>query len=97
MVNRGCQVLIVISIITIMVGGILLTDNNMRELQGREKAHLSFAMLENELLSSVKKIYEQVYTKTGFLYTWCDALFEAFCDVLNSVQERVGKRLMDDG
>jgi hypothetical protein len=37
-VRRCGRVLVVITIIAIMAGGILLTDNNMRELQGMEKS-----------------------------------------------------------
>jgi hypothetical protein len=91
-VRRCGRVLVVITIIAIMAGGILLTDNNMRELQGMEKSHLSF---NGKILSSyIKKTYKKVYTRAvrAGLDTWCDMIMEASADLIKSIQETTDQR-----
>ncbi|MDD2360435.1 MAG: hypothetical protein RQM95_13165 [Syntrophaceticus schinkii] len=90
---RRCgRVLVVITIIAIMAGGILLTDNNMRELQGMEKSHPSF---NGKILSSyIKNVYKKVYTRAvrAGLDTWCDMIMEASADLIKSIQETMDQR-----
>ena len=90
---RRCgRVLVVITIIAIMAGGILLTDNNMRELQGMEKSHLSF---NGKILSSyIKNVCKKVYTRAvrAGLDTWCDMIMETSADLIQSIQETMDQR-----
>lgn len=87
--GSGGRALIVLIILTILVGGILLTDNNMRELElsglnptvsipfiqitnmreleGREKARLSFDHLCEKASSYIKPALEQIYRRPGSL------------------------------
>jgi hypothetical protein len=91
-VRRCGRVLVVITIIAIMAGGILLTDNNMRELQGMEKSHPSF---NGKILSSyIKNVYKKVYTRAvrAGLDTWCDMIMEASADLIKSIQETTDQR-----
>jgi hypothetical protein len=91
-VRRCGRVLVVITIIAIMAGGILLTDNNMRELQGMEKSHPSF---NGKILSSyIKNVYKKVYTRAvrAGLDTWCDMIMEASADLIKSIQETMDQR-----
>jgi hypothetical protein len=91
-VRRCGRVLVVITIIAIMAGGILLTDNKMRELQGMEKSHPSF---NGKILSSyIKNVYKKVYTRAvrAGLDTWCDMIMEASADLIKSIQETMDQR-----
>ena len=75
-----------------MAGGILLTDNNMRELQGMEKSHPSF---NGKILSSyIKNVYKKVYTRAvrAGLDTWCDMIMETSADLIKSIQETTDQR-----
>ncbi len=89
--GRVFRFLTVTIILLIMAGGIYLTDHNMRQLQGREQAHLSID--RKALFFYVKKVNEQFHTKSGVLHTWCDSVLETSADLISSAQEMIEKRL----
>ena len=90
--RRGGQILVVICIIMIMAGGILLTDNNMRELQGREKIHLSFDGFDEKVILYVKQVAKKDYLNVGSLHTWCDNVLTTSVDMISGVRETLEKR-----
>jgi Xaa-Pro aminopeptidase len=51
-VNRCSKILIVTVIILIMSGGILLTTNNIRDLQGMEKTHITINIPGKNVIAS---------------------------------------------
>lgn len=92
--SRSGQFLIVLSIILIMAGGILLTDNNMRELQGREKAHYSLDSLNGfykNVKVCVKQVSKEAYYKAESLHSWYNKLISVSVDLISSIQETMEK------
>jgi hypothetical protein len=80
---------VVLSIILIMAGGIMLADNNMRELQGRERVNAV-----SQVSSQLREVSEQAYLKASSLRIWSDKILQFSLDMLKSAQ-RVMRKVLE--
>ncbi|MDD4360794.1 MAG: hypothetical protein PHV50_09630 [Syntrophaceticus sp.] len=100
--NRCSQILIITVMILIMSGGILLTDNNIRDLQGREKPDISIAAIsetipdKNLISSSIKDVYLQGRDRAVYLFSWLEKVSDTCSDVIKGIGNTVKKLLPAD-
>jgi len=80
---------VVLSIILIMAGGIMLADNNMRELQGRERVNAV-----SQVSSQLREISKQTYLKASSLRIWSDKILQLSYDMVTSAQ-RVMRKVLE--
>lgn len=92
--NRCSQILIVTVIILIMSGGILLTTNNIRELQGMEKTHITITIPDKNVIESyIEHGYKQIKDRAASLLFWFEKILDTCSDVINRIRDIVTKRL----
>ena len=100
--NRCSQILVITVMILIMSGGILLTDNNIRDLQGREKPDISIATIfetipdKNVMSSSIKDVYLQSRDRAVYLFSWLEEVSDTCSDVIKGISNTVKKLLPAD-
>lgn len=76
--NRCSKILIVTVIILIMSGGILLTTNNIRDLQGMEKTHITINIPgKNVIASYIEHVFKQFKDRAVSFFSWFEKVIRS--------------------
>jgi uncharacterized membrane protein len=77
-VNRCSKILIVTVIILIMSGGILLTTNNIRDLQGMKKTHITITIPDKNVISSyIDHVNKQIKDRAVPFLSWFEKVIRS--------------------